>query len=575
MIYGAEPTDELVAHILKKFDLGITIQELASVLRDPAALLRAQVPAHLRFCIRALLSSTWFTVQGVQYPGTSTAGTKAGDPLGDLLFNLVEAKALELAEQRILEEDMALRLDFAKSSGFFPTQEGDDQAVALQFSYVDDGVFVVQAPTAELLVVKVARIAELVFATFESHGLRINFSKGKTEVSLRLAGRNSRQTRVDIETQGGIPIRVANKEIMLSVVREYKHMGAISTPSRAIRPEAMQRAASAKQALRTLGKALSSGGYALAVKFSLIESLVETRLFFNGCVWSAVDANSVVCLDKVRVLAWRKAKGWLNVPDEKRIPDRALWVDVGKMTALQVLRVHRLRYLPRFYKTAPPMLLALVQASTCEGSWPLLVMEDLAAMEAALPEGNQVKLLLKDPIDPRAFGDFMRAGARGWRSAVATLAGSLARATSKAAAAAADPGVVGAPGAQPPAAVPLVTHECEHCHAEFDSYPAVLGHMAKKHGYRNPLRAFAQTEVCPCCNYTFWTRERLFHHFMRSKCGSAVLLHCEPALEPEHSLASRAERMTAAGNVRAGRSHRFAACAARRLPGPRPRFFQE
>eukprot|EP00974_Lingulodinium_polyedra_P047985 4607429-Lingulodinium_polyedra.AAC.1 len=59
-----------------------------------------------------------------------------------------------------------------------------------------------------------------------------------------------------------------------------------------------------------------------------------------------------------------------------------------ELTAPQVLRVGRLKYLPRLYATAPPFLAALLQGAKGGGTWCSMVAQDFEALKAAQPHAS-------------------------------------------------------------------------------------------------------------------------------------------------------------------------------------------
>eukprot|EP00974_Lingulodinium_polyedra_P065130 6296170-Lingulodinium_polyedra.AAC.1 len=68
-------------------------------------------------------------------------GTRAGDPLGDMLFNLIEAKVLELAERIIVDEGLATHVPIRDGAGPLAVQDPVPMGApvpAVQLSYVDD-----------------------------------------------------------------------------------------------------------------------------------------------------------------------------------------------------------------------------------------------------------------------------------------------------------------------------------------------------------------------------------------------------------------------------------------------------
>eukprot|EP00969_Alexandrium_andersonii_P168025 7428377-Alexandrium_andersonii.AAC.1 len=62
------------------------MREFHEVLSSPDAMAMAGVGEHLRHMVAQSHDAAWFTIQGVGSPTTVGTGSKAGDPLGDVLF---------------------------------------------------------------------------------------------------------------------------------------------------------------------------------------------------------------------------------------------------------------------------------------------------------------------------------------------------------------------------------------------------------------------------------------------------------------------------------------------------------
>lgn len=85
LVYCPDRSPESLAAIAArlKLDPG-SVQEFLAQASLPSALQQASVGAHLRSLIRMAHEPSWFTTQGLESPASSTRGSKAGDPLGDI-----------------------------------------------------------------------------------------------------------------------------------------------------------------------------------------------------------------------------------------------------------------------------------------------------------------------------------------------------------------------------------------------------------------------------------------------------------------------------------------------------------
>ena len=106
----------------------------------------------------------------------------------------------------------------------------------------------------------VAAQASIVHRVFADHALKVNFGPGKTEAVLRLAGRGAPEARRFIAENGGIPINLEGRSLLLVVVPDYRHMGVRLSPQGRMQPEVKARAGAMDSALKALkARVLSSG----------------------------------------------------------------------------------------------------------------------------------------------------------------------------------------------------------------------------------------------------------------------------------------------------------------------------
>ena len=75
--------------------LGLAEAEIADMLEavDHECALEGVSP-HVERLVHDTMSHTFFTVEGIDSPVATHLGTRPGDPIGDLLFNLTMSKIL-------------------------------------------------------------------------------------------------------------------------------------------------------------------------------------------------------------------------------------------------------------------------------------------------------------------------------------------------------------------------------------------------------------------------------------------------------------------------------------------------
>ncbi len=80
------------------------------------SLSRAGVDEGIADLMRLVHSSTWFGVRGCTSVVRTWSGSRAGDPLGDLLFNLCFASLVRRAIQSLVEAGLVAMLPFAAAT---------------------------------------------------------------------------------------------------------------------------------------------------------------------------------------------------------------------------------------------------------------------------------------------------------------------------------------------------------------------------------------------------------------------------------------------------------------------------
>eukprot|EP00969_Alexandrium_andersonii_P104734 4621052-Alexandrium_andersonii.AAC.1 len=75
-------------------------------------------------------------------------------------------------------------------------------------SYVDDALFILDDATSDSLLERSALMVREVCAQFTVHGLRVNLSKGKSEVMFAFRGHRSKAVRAQVDALGGLSVEL-------------------------------------------------------------------------------------------------------------------------------------------------------------------------------------------------------------------------------------------------------------------------------------------------------------------------------------------------------------------------------
>ena len=106
------PGDDLaVAKLLNALGFGPqAMYDFARVLANGSILEKAAVPLEIRRSVCDAHSHTWFSMQGRRTVSEVLSGSRPGDPLGDIVFKVLETSIHSDISQELSESPAVLRL---------------------------------------------------------------------------------------------------------------------------------------------------------------------------------------------------------------------------------------------------------------------------------------------------------------------------------------------------------------------------------------------------------------------------------------------------------------------------------
>ena len=107
---------------------------------------RAGISDHFRCLLKDALTNTHFFISGLDAPCRTTRGTRPGDPLGDLLYNMVMALIMRDARGSMLQMTNAEWIGGPTPCADFPAFEGLPRVAFLDLAFVDDCAVATHAP---------------------------------------------------------------------------------------------------------------------------------------------------------------------------------------------------------------------------------------------------------------------------------------------------------------------------------------------------------------------------------------------------------------------------------------------
>lgn len=261
--------------------LGIHPQQMQQLLADAEHDVAIQnLPPHATALLRDVLRSTCFESDGLSEVAVTNRGSRPGDPIGDIAFNLTMALILKDVSRTMRQTEAAWAGDPTPVSDFAVHGEPAAHSWA-EVAYVDDLAILINAPSNELLISTAERSFSAIFTAAHKRGLELTYGGGKTELLLTWKGPHSRRFKeqvADQKNQWMIHVEDHDTVVALPVVLAYKHLGTWvrndAKPLHAIR----DRITAARKAWGPLCRPFfSKPGVAPRTKIQVFNALVMTR----------------------------------------------------------------------------------------------------------------------------------------------------------------------------------------------------------------------------------------------------------------------------------------------------------
>ena len=455
-------------------------------------------------------------------------------------------------------------------SGAAPTPSG--AAAVVDVTFVDDSAFFVMCRRADGLADRVSTVVRVILAVFQLFGLHVNFAKGKTEVLMALRGPGVQQAKRQLaESKGhehgpgaGLRNITINSTTSIICVDSYKHLGSHICNSTCLVREANFRASSALAAFGPLSKTVfASACFSTEGKLAIAWSLIFSRLFYNTHTWSRVYGRAIDIISNVYHRVLRRI---LQTPrfGSTTLLDSEVRAQLAVPSASEVIKVKRLKYLPRLANASFMPLDAILQASHSGKSmpWTETVWQDVVEMQTRLKHN------FSECDSPTRGDNFLfnvtRSYPKEWKLLVAKFQDCLVYDNIEQCRVAKLHRAMNTT----PAVVSVGAFVCSDCPGKsFSSEKALLQHKHIMHNRMSciPSRV-GDWSVCPVCDTDFHSRSRLIAHLSDrrnrsvnkpSSCHHAFM--SDPSLHGSSSEALNDQhRSTLSAAYKDGRTHEIA-----------------
>ena len=494
------------------------------------------VEGHPNGILRDMFSGTHFTMHGLSGKTATMRGTRPGDPVADILFNMAFRLVVLDARKKIQRATGIPCLGSPKPADDITCGASIPSNGFAEITFVDDIAYALHSCSASDLVSHMQVTASCLHDAAAARGLGINYQAGKTEAILKLAGAGSKAVRHRVwhECGGFLPVVTEHGNQQLRVVHSYKHLGSFVQDHAIVQKDVRYRISQARKAYGQLSRQFyNKRNVSVHTKGSVFSALVMSRLSYNVHTWSWVTEADVACWEngiKTQVAALAKHK--IRPVPAFHFSTAELCALVSLHGPVDILHANRLRYVRRAIHTAPAALWGLLHENPHNNSWLPQLLGSYQWMlqhlrPGVLPQCNDAQELL-----------YLVAMDQKWNGHVRTaLKSSLqyhqARAqgkvwTSRLTHQVARFAVV----SLPEVGKADKCWKCNLCDASFETKKALSAHARHKHQYRKVLKYYVLGDECLACGKKFFSRVRLLAHVGNAQqCTDTYFACFVPATE--------------------------------------------
>ena len=486
--------------------------------------------------LKDMFSATHFSMQGLQEKTATMRGTRPGDPVADILFNMVFRLVVLDARKKIEASTGMSCFGSPKTAADVSVPTHVPDRGFAEVTFVDDIAYAIHSRSPDDVIGSLQLVASCLHDSAASRGLAINYQAGKTEALIKLSGPGSKSTKHKVwHVHGGrLPVVTEHGVQSLQLVHSYKHLGSFMQDHAVVQKDIRYRTAQARKAFGQLHRQFyGKRNVEDRTKSAVFAALVMSRHVYNAHTWAWVTQKDVVQWENgLRAQVASLAKHVMRPVPPFQFTTAEICALIGLNGPQDVLHANRLRYVKRAIHTAPAALWAFLHANEHASSWMKWLLASYKWMCThlpcvALPEFEDVgELLTFIAIDER------------WKGRVKAALKSCLRHTT-----------AGAQGKLWTYRLQMkVSHfvslqtgldqvkvrkwKCNLCDASFDSKKALAVHARHKHNYRTQLKYFVLGDECLACGKKFFSRTRLLAHTVASDtCKNSYLACFVPAAE--------------------------------------------
>ena len=521
--------DEAICFAMKQ--LGILPhewQEIRAAVTSDYAI--SGIDAHHESILKDMFSGTHFVMQGIDEQTATMRGTRPGDPVADILFNMAFKLVLTDARKRIQQSSDLVWFGSPKPPADVSCEGVIPDKGFAEVTFVDDIAYALHSTSADSTVSSLQIVASCLHDAAAARGLSINYQAGKTEAIVKLAGPGSKKTKHKIwhECCGRLPILTEHGSQFLQLVHSYKHLGSFMQDHAVVQMDIRYRNTQARKAYGQLSRQFyCKRNVSEATKIPVFSALVMSRHAYNVHTWAwATQKDIDQWQNGIRNQVAALAKNKVRPIPPLHFTTAELCALVGLHSPEDLLHASRLRYVKRAIQVGPNCLWSLIYLNTNCNSWMHHFLKSCSWLwsfaSGCRPESfDDAKQAINFiALDVRWTGKIRSALKSCLQFRVAQAEGKLwtlrmQKHISK---------FEVIPGLQ----VAQEHHEwkCGLCDEGFKTKKALAVHARHKHQYKTILKYYVLGDHCLACGKMFFCRTRLLAHVGNSQACKGTYFAC-------------------------------------------------
>ena len=496
----------------------------------------AGISDHAERVFRDLFHPTYFRMADVSAPTLTTRGSRPGDPVADIIFNMLFGIILRQARQAFLEATDFQWVGQPQPVECLAHLPSLPSRGLLDLAYVDDAVFLLYSQHADEIMGATQLMASIIHDESRKRGLEVNYSAGKTEVMIKFAGKGSYGLKQKLwhEMGGTIPVVTEEATQTMTVVHSYKHLGTVIQEHAAPVREVAQRITMARKAEGRIHRSFyAKACVSLYTKCQVFQATVCSRLMYNMHVLCWISAKDIARWeDGLRNVVGSLCRAKLARVPPFKLSTVNLFALAGMLPPSDALHINRLKYCRKLIQTGPQCLWSMLLDTQTEHAWINALSDSFRWLQRfgpptcrALPH-NIHDMLTMIAVDER-FGAKVTSAKHSCfcyreQTAIATvkqmdLAISLHRC-----------GLPCVDGGEK-----VEKWSCMLCDSKFASKRSLAIHSIHAHGYKKRARFWVGCDECLVCKKKYYTRARALVHFQSSARCLEIYVACFPPMEAE------------------------------------------